>query len=1036
MKVYLLLVCLLSLLPLPLHAQAAPKAQVRVIVTLRNQADLSAVQGRDPHLRRRQTVALLKATAGDTARAQASTVAMRAAAGEAVSEIIPFWIFNGFAITASPSVIARLAASPDVLRITPDDIDLAPASTLAEMEDTTANLSVVQAPSLWGLGWRGQGVVVASLDTGVDVTHPDLASNWRGGTNSWFDPFDQHPMLPNDPNGHGTWTMGVMVGGSTSGTAIGVAPAAKWIAARIFDDSGRSSATAVHRAYQWLLDPDGDPATDDAPDVVNNSWTFTSSGCHLEFEQDLQALRAGGILPIFAAGNSGSGAGTSLSPGNNPSAFAVGATDNADQIYSGSSRGPSSCDGSLFPEITAPGVSIHSSSLNGAYFESTGTSLAAPHVTGVLAVLLSAYRDLPIEQQQAALNAGVTDLGPLGADNVFGAGRLNGLASYAWLASNGFVPQSQLSLPIHTIQGAGHTSPLVGQLVTTEGIVTAIVTGRGDDGFYLQSPAADADDGTSEAIYVATGQPASVAPGDAVRVAALVSEFKPQGTAGNELSVTQLVSPSITIYSTGNALPPSIVIGADGRNVPANVIEDDAMALFDPNSDGLDFFESLESMRVQVNNAVVVGPGSADRLAGAAPWVLADSGTHAGPASTRGGIIATGGDFNPERIRLGGDLYPVPGGLPPLNVGVRIDGPVVGVLDYQSANYALLVTSPLAVDIAGQVTYESAGPAANGSRFTAAAYHVGGLGGDADDTAFARRAAQIVDNLAAPGVVLLEGVLDDTGSADSGDVTAAAAFARLIEAVQSAGGPAYQYAQIDPADNADGGTGDNARLGFLFDPARVTLEGTPARAGIAAAVTCDQGRAHLSYNPGRIDPGNNLWSGSRKPLALQVQAEGASLFIIGIDLVSKAADSPLYGSLQPPLRPSDAVRYAQTTIVSDFVQQILACEKEANVLVLGNGNDQPEAGTLAPLYQAGLHNLADVLPAAERYTSVVDGNSQLLQQAFASSALLAAQPAYDVIHINAEFANRVSDHDPVWTSFTLPVPAGIAPRAYLAYIGH
>ena len=188
--------------------------------------------------------------------------------------------------------------------------------------------------------------------------------------------------------------MGVMVGGSTSGTAIGVAPAAKWIAARIFDDSGRSSATAVHRAYQWLLDPDGDPTTDDAPDVVNNSWTFTSSGCHLEFEQDLQALRAAGILPIFAAGNSGPGTGTSLSPGNNPSAFAVGATDNADQIYSGSSRGPSSCDGSVFPEITAPGVGIHSSSLNGAYFDSTGTSLAAPHVAGVLAVLLSAYRDL------------------------------------------------------------------------------------------------------------------------------------------------------------------------------------------------------------------------------------------------------------------------------------------------------------------------------------------------------------------------------------------------------------------------------------------------------------------------------------------------------------------------------------------------------------------------------------------------------------------------------------------------------------------
>jgi subtilisin family serine protease len=333
MKVHLLLVCLLSLLPLPLHAQAAPAAKVRVIVTLRDQADLSAVQSGDPTLRRKRTIALLKAAAASSARVKANLVAMRAAAGEAVSDLTPFWIFNGFAITASPSVIARLAASPEVLRITPDEIDLAPTGAPAAAASAAANLSIVQAPALWSLGWRGQGVVVASLDTGVDVNHPDLASSWRGGANSWFDPFDQYPLLPSDANGHGTWTMGVMVGGSTSGTAIGVAPAAKWIAARIFDDTGRSSATAVHRAYQWLLDPDGDPATDDAPDVVNNSWTFTASGCHLEFEQDLQALRAAGILPIFAAGNSGPGTGTSLSPGNNPSAFAVGATDDADQIY-------------------------------------------------------------------------------------------------------------------------------------------------------------------------------------------------------------------------------------------------------------------------------------------------------------------------------------------------------------------------------------------------------------------------------------------------------------------------------------------------------------------------------------------------------------------------------------------------------------------------------------------------------------------------------------------------------------------------------
>ncbi len=889
------------------------------------------------------------------------------------------------------------------------------------------NLAVVQAPPLWSLGWRGQGVVVASLDTGVDVTHPDLAASWRGGANSWFDPFNEHPALPSDANGHGTWTMGVMVGGGAGGSAIGAAPAARWIAARIFDDGGRSSAVAVHRALQWLLDPDGNPLTDDAPDVVNNSWTFTAPGCQLEFEPDLQALRAAGILPIFAAGNSGPGAGTSLSPPNNPSAFAVGATDDGDQIYTGSSRGPSSCDGSLFPKITAPGVGIHSSGLNGGYFDSTGTSLAAPHAAGVLALLLSAFPSLPVQQQQAALSAGVRDLGPLGTDNTFGAGRLDGLAAYAWLVSRGFAPPPQAYLPIHTLQGAGHSSPLVGQAVTTEGIVTA----RRDTGFFLQAASADADAATSEAIYVVTGQPPAVAPGDAVRVTALVAEIKPGG--GAELSVTALVSPSISLISTPNALPPAAVIGAGGRSVPPSVIEDDALALFDPQTDALDFYESLESMRVQVNNAVVVGPSDA----GGALWVVADGAGKGGPSSARGGSVATD-DANLGRIRLGGALYPLPGGLPRVDVGARIDGPSSGVLEYRAANYELLVTSPLTVDVGGQVAHEAAGPPEDAQRLTAAAYHVGSLGAHADDNAFAQRAVQIVGGLAAPDVVLLEGMQDDGGSSDDGVTTAAATSDRLMAAIMAAGGPAYQYAQVAPPDNQDGGTPENLRLGFLYNPARVTVDAvgdSPVPSAAGAAVTCEQGRARLNHNPVRIDPNNRIWTGSPKPLALQVLFNGVRVLIVGIDLVAPDADAPLYGALQPPARPSAAARYAQAAAVADFVAQIHACEQGANVLVFGNANDRPEAHTLAPFYQAGLQALSARLPSTERFTAIVDGEGLALQQAFAGPALLSAQPAYDIVHINAEFAVRVSDHDPIWASFVLPAPSASTPHAYLAYIG-
>jgi subtilisin family serine protease len=290
------------------------------------------------------------------------------------------------------------------------------------------------------------------MDSGVDVSHPDLASRWRGGSNSWFDPYGQHPSTPTDLSGHGTQTMGIMVGGDAGGTSIGVAPGAQWIAVKIFNDRNRSTSTAIHQGFQWLLDPDGNPNTADAPQVVNNSWTFANAGCYLDYELDLQSLRAAGILPVFAAGNGGPNSNTSYSPSNNPSAFAVGATDNSDQIYTYSSRGPTACGGSTgpFPELVAPGVNVLSTGLFGAYDTVSGTSLAAPHVAGGLALLLSAYPDLAAPDQERALINSALDLGASGPDNVFGYGRLDLLAALNWLATTPTATPEPTATPTST----------------------------------------------------------------------------------------------------------------------------------------------------------------------------------------------------------------------------------------------------------------------------------------------------------------------------------------------------------------------------------------------------------------------------------------------------------------------------------------------------------------------------------------------------------------------------------------------------------
>jgi subtilisin family serine protease len=298
------------------------------------------------------------------------------------------------------------------------------------------------------------------MDTGVDVSHPDLASQWRGGANSWFDPHGEHPAIPTDVNGHGTATMSVIVGGDDGGTAIGVAPAAQWIAVKLFDDNNEATFIDAHLGFQWLLDPDGDPDTPDAPGVVNNSWTFDRSGCRLDFQQDLQALRAAGILPVFAAGNFGPLAATSASPANYPSAFAVGAVDLDDHILIDSSRGPSACeeDEAIFPEIVAPGVGIRTADLQGGYTLETGTSIAAPHAAGALALLLGAYPDLSVDTQERALFEAAQDLGPSGPDNDYSYGRLDALASYLWLNCRGncdvYLPIVSVSASLSETQGS------------------------------------------------------------------------------------------------------------------------------------------------------------------------------------------------------------------------------------------------------------------------------------------------------------------------------------------------------------------------------------------------------------------------------------------------------------------------------------------------------------------------------------------------------------------------------------------------------
>ena len=413
----------------------SPDGEVPVIITLADRAEPGAVFGRNRRARRERIIQALRDRAQ---RTQGPLLGLLAARGG--RKVLPLWIRNAVSATIPASVVDIIRGFPGVESIVLDAVIQAPVPTIDLPSAPEWNLSMVGAPDLWDLGYRGEGIVVAGMDTGVDADHPDLQAKWRGGANSWFDPNGEH-AAPFDAAGHGTFTMGIMVGGDAGGTSIGIAPDAQWIAVKIFNDAGSASYSSIHAGFQWLLDPDGNPSTDDAPDVVNNSWSFKDAEdrCITEFEQDIQVLRESGIAVVFSSGNSGPAPYTSVSPANNEGSFSVGAVDSNEVIWEGSSRGPSACGGRFFPHAVAPGVSIKSSGLSlggmAKYVYGTGTSAAAPHVSGGMALLAHAFPEMVLSKLEWAITVSAMDLGAPGTDSVHGYGLMDLSAAYDLLRS-------------------------------------------------------------------------------------------------------------------------------------------------------------------------------------------------------------------------------------------------------------------------------------------------------------------------------------------------------------------------------------------------------------------------------------------------------------------------------------------------------------------------------------------------------------------------------------------------------------------------
>ncbi|MBT3150682.1 endonuclease/exonuclease/phosphatase [Streptomyces sp. CHD11] len=563
------------------------------------------------------------------------------------------------------------------------------------------------------------------------------------------------------------------------------------------------------------------------------------------------------------------------------------------------------------------------------------------------------------------------------------------------------------SVRIHDIQGDTRTSPYAGEQVTgVTGIVTGVRAYGSSRGFWIQDPAPDSDPATSEGVFVFTGSstPQGVAVGDAVSVSGTVSEYVPGGTSSGNQSLTEITRASFTVVSSGNPVPAATPVTASSVPAAYTPVPDGSVGDLPlrPGRYALDLYESLEGMNVQVSDTRVVG--ATDPYTEL--WVTVKPWEH---RNLRGGTVyGSYGSQNTGRLQI--QSLGSPAGFPDANVGDTLTGDTTGPLDYNQFGGYTLVANTLGALESGNLRRETT-RRQHRSELAIATYNVENL--DPSDDTFDAHATAIVDHLRSPDIVSLEEIQDNNGATDDGTVAADRTLATLIDAIEAAGGPRYDWRAIDPADKADGGQpGGNIRQAFLFNPARVSFTDRPGGdATTPTDVTKVRGQAALTLSPGRIDPASAAFEDSRKPLAGEFRFRGRTVVVIANHFASKGGDQGLTSQYQPPSRGSETQRHLQAAAVHDFTAKILKTQKNARVVALGDINDFEFSETTAILEGRGtLWSAIKSLPRQERYSYVYQGNSQVLDQILISGSI--RRFSYDSVHINAEFHDQISDHDP------------------------
>ena len=556
---------------------------------------------------------------------------------------------------------------------------------------------------------------------------------------------------------------------------------------------------------------------------------------------------------------------------------------------------------------------------------------------------------------------------------------------------------------ISELQGCSHSSPYKNKKVTG---VEGVITHKFASGFTMQSITPDNRECSSEAIFVFTATYPNVFPGQIVSVDGKIVEFTAGSLEDHNLSRTEIQDPVVNIVPGRMRLPEYTSLH-NGTTTPDRLI--DSGPEFNIETDGLDYYESLEFMLVGVESGTVVGPKNSYNEF----IVLPNTKTKNNLISENDNLLLQKGDENPEIIMI--DV--ASSFTQKVNVGDHFSKPIVGIMDYSFGNYKIwTINNPVIKSIEHEkesILRESK------NSLSVVSYNIENFSLYDDVEKVKGISCQIANDLDSPDIVVLHEVLDDSGTVDDSIVTAKETLENLVIEIKRCGGPEYTPSDNPPENNQDGGIeGGNIRSAILYREDRgLTLDRPDTT---VQGLVVKNGEVVAGENPYRFAQNESAFWGTRKPTVWLFDWNTEKIMIIGVHLVSQAAATPNWGNIQPPLKPEQAKRETQAKLIAENIESFSRLRDGLTIIVAGDLNDYPWSETIAEITDLNIKIPRNSEPVSESYSYIFEGNSYQFDYILINSELEERVLVNKVLHLNTSFSQdlQYSDHDPVYLEFT------------------